>query len=411
MLKTLFGGRTIVPNLVVAQRVLDKILVAANQYIEDETGEAMAGLVVSGEDTTGVPTVYILDTIAPDDSAIRHLHTFQQGDSWQDEMFTWLYLNWENQRPTRKPGGLFDRRPERADKWDAPLVHVGDWHKQPGNMIAPSGGDLMTALDILSDRERQLDFLLAPIVTLDHPATVGSSEDVRVNFVTLPQPQEEGLSLRVDFWYIDRQSRMFLPIHPAIYPDHKLPKLAPRPWRLVDEDRYNVEMAQLQGDGLFTASLPFNMDGKPPLEDCLMIVRQGASKVLLIGTHWDYPNRAPMAFSAPFMSMGENEVIYDVFMRMWARAEPVKPPADWEWTPERYLIDYVHMLEDTLGIERPAIEVATAGNADEAAESAPETAESAPETGDVGTGGGAEEATAASNEEPEPDDTTGEKTS
>lgn len=362
MLRNLFGGRTVVPNLVIAQRVLDKIVSAAGEYIEDETGEAMAGLVVPGDETTGVPTVYILDTIAPDDSAVRHLHTFQQGDSWQDEMFTWLYLNWEAER---QAGKADHRRAERNSRWDAPLAHIGDWHKQPGNMIAPSGADLMTALDMLSDPDRRLDFLLAPIVTFDHPATIGTSDDVRVNFITLPQPMEEGLHLRIDFWYVDRKSRMFLPVHPAVYPDHKLPALAPRTWRLVDEDRYNAEMAQLQGDRLFTAPVTFDMDGKPPLEECLMVVRQGASKVLLIGTQWDYPRTPPVAYSAPFMKMNNDEVIYDVFTRMWAQAIPVKPPADFTWTTDTYLVDFVHALEGVLGIERPAASEATPHDTDE----------------------------------------------
>ncbi|MEP7318403.1 MAG: hypothetical protein ABI921_06670, partial [Panacibacter sp.] len=41
---------------------------AARYSIEDETGEAMVGLVVAGAQTNGVPTLYVLDTISPDDS-------------------------------------------------------------------------------------------------------------------------------------------------------------------------------------------------------------------------------------------------------------------------------------------------------------------------------------------------------
>ncbi|MEP7291420.1 MAG: hypothetical protein ABI835_06530, partial [Chloroflexota bacterium] len=60
-----------VPNLVVARRVIDKMTAAARYSIEDETGEAMVGLVVPGTYTNGIPTLYVLDTISPDDSAIR----------------------------------------------------------------------------------------------------------------------------------------------------------------------------------------------------------------------------------------------------------------------------------------------------------------------------------------------------
>ncbi|NJL58039.1 hypothetical protein HC928_25165 [bacterium] len=220
-------------------------------------------------------------------------------------MFNWLYLNWQTERD-RKHGRKTDwrGRGQQADKWDVPLKHLGDWHKQPGAWSPPSGADMMTALEMLHDEERSFDFLLAPILTLDHPATVGRHDDVAVNFITLPHPFEEGLSMRVDFWYIDRKSRVFLPIHPTVYPQNKLPSLAPRTWRLVDEDRYNAELAQIQGDGLFAAAVWWDMDGKPPLEECLMVLRQGASKVLLVGTSWDYPVQPPVAYVAPLYGDG-----------------------------------------------------------------------------------------------------------
>jgi hypothetical protein len=336
------GGKTIVPNLIVAQRVLDHMADAAERYLEDETGEAMVGLVLPGENTNGVPTVYLLDTIAPDESAIREAYTFQQGDERQDEFIWWLHQNWEIERARKRKSG-------KTDKWDSELRHIGDWHKQPGYMIAPSGGDLMTAIDMLDDRDRKLDFLIAPILTLGHPATTGAS-DGHANFLTVPG--DDGF-VRVDFWYIDKYSRMFLPIAPAVYPDKSLPKLVDYPWHLVDSDRFVSERAQLQGDGLFTSVLTWDVDDKAPVEVCFMVGRQGASKLFIIVTQVDFPESRPVAYAAPFMSMKEGEVIYDVFKRMWPQAEKLKDPPGWKWTPERYLIDYVHALEDMLGIKRP----------------------------------------------------------
>ena len=75
-----------VPNLVVARRVLDRMLAAATEYMADETGEAMVGLVVPGSQPGAPATLYVLDTIAPDESAVRQMHTFQQGDERQDEL-------------------------------------------------------------------------------------------------------------------------------------------------------------------------------------------------------------------------------------------------------------------------------------------------------------------------------------
>lgn len=372
MLRNLFSGRTVVPNLVVAQRVLDKIAVTAPAFVDDETGEAMVGLVVPADEATGVPTVYVLDTIAPDESAIRAMHTFQSGDLRQDEVIYWLHQNWEVYRQQ-------ERGKKLLPKFDRPLQHLGDWHKQPGHMIAPSGGDLMTALDMLADRENSFDFLLAPIVTLGHPATIGSSEDVRVNFINLPDADDEYAHTRVDFWYIDRKSRMFLPIHPAVYPNEQLPAPVAYPWHLVNEDRYLAEIAQLEGDHLFARGLVWDFDGKLPLELAFMVARWRSDRVLLIGTPHDYPASPPVARVAPFMRMTDDEVLYDVFGRMWPQSTPVSPPPGFQWTPDTYLVDFVHAIEDAVGIQRSAPPAPTGS------ESEPSTASDTPESGEETT--------------------------
>lgn len=149
------------PRIIVAQRVIDKIRVGALLYPEPETGEALIGFVVPVQGRAE-PDIYILDTIGPGEDAVREWGMFEQGDDWQGDVFDWLFYNWEAFRELRRPsyGNAV------AAKWDFPLAHVGDWHKQPGDMIAPSGGDAATARRMIEDRDTPIQHLVAPIVTL-----------------------------------------------------------------------------------------------------------------------------------------------------------------------------------------------------------------------------------------------------
>lgn len=124
--------RGTVPNLILTERVLRRMASAASTHLQDETGEAMVGLIVPGSVAGTLPTLYVLDTIAPDDSAIRQFTTFQQGDARQDEIIWWLQENWRSERE-KKTGFL--RKLASMTKWDVPLRYLGDWHKQPGHMI------------------------------------------------------------------------------------------------------------------------------------------------------------------------------------------------------------------------------------------------------------------------------------
>jgi hypothetical protein len=312
---------------------------AARYSIEDETGEAMVGLVVPGTYTNGIPTLYVLDTISPDESAIRQLHTFQQGDDRQDELIWWLQENWQQSR---------QQQPQK--KWDVPLRYLGDWHKQPGFMIQPSGGDLMTALNWLDDPDNHMDFLLAPIVTLGHAYTV--SIGATTNFLMAPQP--DGTALRVDFWYIDNQTRMFVPLSPTLYPNDELPTLVDYPWHIINESLFAAEMRGLEDDDLFISMTLWDADGQTPLEICFLTARMGAEKMLILITSADYPQSAPRARSAPFMQMQPEDDMYDVFANAWAQSEAVDYAP--EWTPESTLLGYVQALEAHLGIGKSSEE-------------------------------------------------------
>ncbi len=332
-----------VPNLVVAQRVLDKMVAAAGHYLADETGEAMVGLLVPGASANGIPTLYVLDTIAPDETAIRDWGTFQQGDERQDELIWWLQENWHLYRATKHN----NRGEPLAPKWDVPLRYLGDWHKQPGLMIQPSQGDLATARNWILDESNGMDFLLAPIVTLDHPSTTVTT--ATANYITIPQGDET--CMRVDFWYLDAHNRDFQPINPAIYPDAQLPGLPGYPWHLLDENRFRAESALLEKDGLFTTLVLWDVTGQPPLHVCFLIARVGADRVLLIDTPYDYPAQAPSARVAPFQQINPDDNLYEIFAALWKQSEPVTDPPDWTWTPARHLIDYIYALEESLGIK------------------------------------------------------------
>ena len=149
------------PRLIVASRVIEKIKRGALLYPEPETGEAMIGLIVP-QTGQAEPDIYIFDTISPGDRAIREWGMFEQGDDWQADVFNWLWINWEAYRSLRR--GSYGRAV--AAKWDAPLQHVGDWHKQPDDMIAPSGGDAQTARRMIDDRDTTVEHIVAPIVTM-----------------------------------------------------------------------------------------------------------------------------------------------------------------------------------------------------------------------------------------------------
>jgi hypothetical protein len=280
-------SRGIVPNLVLSQRVVDKIRAIARQYIEDETGESMVGFVVDDIHPDTMPTIYVMDTISPDEEAtLRQTHTFQQGDDLQDEIIWWLQENWRLYRELGQTSqGEFDER------FDTPLRYLGDWHKQPGFMIQPSGGDLMTALAWLDDPENMMEYLLVPIVTLGHEA-VTSEEGANVNYINVPLG--DGTSLRIDWWYIHRDVRVFQPITPRIASADELPSLTTYPWHLIKPDRLAEEVGHMRDDQMFVEVLVWQADDDIPMELCFFAVRPGGKHVMLVVTEHDYPNTPPV---------------------------------------------------------------------------------------------------------------------
>jgi len=323
----------LLPNLILAQRVIDKMANAAAKFVHDETGEAMVGVMLPAAHPNGTPTIIVLDTLPADESEVeRAAYAFAHGGESQFEAFTWLLENWDADAEKRQTFDL---------PADAKLAHVGDWHKQPGHMIAPSGGDLQSALMLLGDNP-QIDRWLAPIVTLNH-AAITLSSGANVNYLTTPDGQ--GGLTRIDFWLIDQQTRAFRPILPTVYPDAKLPVLQPLPWTLTEEGRVSIEVGQLEHAGWLVSDIVFwDTDLALPLEVCFMLGKPGQDELWLIATGWDYPATPPRAYQAPFTPLEKGEDIYDVFERAWRKAEPISDPDGWAWSPESYLTDYIAAL-------------------------------------------------------------------
>jgi len=342
-------SRGIVPNLVISQRVVDKVADIARQFIADETGESMLGFVLDGIEQDEMPTIYVIDTISPDEEAtLRQTHTFQQGDDLQDEIIWWLQENW---RLCRENNRHSDGKP-LEEKWQTPLRYLGDWHKQPGFMIQPSGGDLMTALNWLDDPENMMDYLLVPIVTLGHES-VTDEEGANVNYFNVPM--EDGTSLRMDWWYIHRDVRVFQPITPTIMPTSDLPTLTHYPWHLTKPDRMAEEVGHMTDDSMFVEAIVWQADDDIPMELCFFAVRPGGKHVMLVATEHDYPKTPPRLQLAPYERFDPNDDFYDIFERFWLNSEVVETPKDFEWSIQTPLIDFIYEMEDHLGIKRPDI--------------------------------------------------------
>jgi hypothetical protein len=340
-------SRGIVPNLVISQRMVDRVVKAAQSFIADETGETMVGLVVDTDEPESMPTLYVLDTISPDDSTIRRSHMFETGDEMQQDIFFWLLENWNAyQSIGRDMTGNKIR-----EEWKADLKHLGDWHKQPGFMIQPSGGDLMTALRIMDDEENEFDFLLVPIVTLGH-ASVTSEEGATVNYFTIPQ--NDGTSLRMDWWYIHRDVRVFQPISPKIVPYGELPTLTPYPWHILNRSLLDEEIGLLQEDNKWltaTSAIFWETDGDLPLEICFIVGTANSSDVFLIATDWNYPETQPRVRITDFGGVDPTQYIADVFAALWEKSKPAPDTPDFKWdADESYIVDYLAVVEKAMGI-------------------------------------------------------------
>jgi len=372
------------PRVVVAQHVVDKIVRGALLYPDIETGEAMIGLIAlqSGRQE---PDIYVLDTISPGEHALRRWGMFEQGDDWQGDVLQWLYVNWEAFRELRRSsyGSAL------AAKWDLPLGHVGDWHKHPGDMTEPSPDDANTARHVIDDSETPVEHFLVPIVTMyplegeklsyggeqpdlppSEPAqTVGGPGQVLAAAVTgfesarhgkrrdaladassqaiIQTVQDKGWTVRIDFWYMSKKARRFVPVTPVVWTDDRLPRLPPVAWHLAHPRRFDQEYSLLTEAGYVVDVVRWDADGKPPYEICFSVYRPGSERVIVLVTPVDYPAQMPAIRVAPLVGVTESE---DVFEKVYEVSQPLPSTQmpDWTWDSKRTLIELVWHVEKTL---------------------------------------------------------------
>jgi hypothetical protein len=361
-----------VPRVIFAQRVIDKMVQNAMLYGE-ETGEAMVGLVLP-QPAPAEPDIYVLDTISPGENVVRERFMFEQGDDWQGDVFQWMYVNWDAFRDLRRTS----YGKALAAKWDTPLVHVGDWHKHPGDMVETSGGDLETARSLIMDSEMPVDRLVAPIVTvwplnpieeepeveldiekeeetseakvedqvietLDTKEEVKEEEKLPARALAFDLP-DKGRRIRIDFWYLSKRHRDFVAIKPEIWANDRLPSLPPVAWHLQYPKRFDQEYNLLTEAGYAVDTVRWDADGKPPYEICFSIYKPGSDHVILLITPADYPARMPAIRTAPLVNVAEDE---DVFEKLYDASKPVlmSQMPDWTWDNKRTLLELVWHTE------------------------------------------------------------------
>jgi hypothetical protein len=355
------------PRVIIAQRVIDKIWHGALLYPEIETGESMIGFVVpqSGRQE---PDIYVLDTISPGEHVVREWGMFEQGNDWQGDVLDWLSKNWDAFRELRRSsyGNAL------AAKWDVPLQYVGDWHKHPGDMTYPSGGDAVQARKIINDPETPEYQLVAPLLTIyplhpektdepdDQAATVPSEP---VEHVEIPEAvngknngsskpiiktlPDQGWTLRIDFWYMSKRRQKFVPITPVVWPDDRLPHLPPVAWHLEHPKRFDQEQNLLIQAGYMVDIVRWDADGRPPYEIAFSVYKPGSQTVIILVTSADYPAQRPAIRIAPLVNVAENE---DVFEKVYEASKPVlnSQMPDWPWDSMRTLLELVWHVEKTL---------------------------------------------------------------
>lgn len=279
------------PIVVVPERVIAAMAAETKRYMTIETGESMVGIVIppSESDPFREPIFFILGTI-PADSAEHHAAMFELGGDIQVRIFSWLSKNWNAMREVSraKPSYLSYRWAQKVpggeipQLFDRPLADLGDWHKHPGNMTHPSGGDLGTAIETLLDEGLNVRYLIAPVTT------VSEVPDTKVGWKdTLVTHSEGNFVMNISFSYLSRRmiqtgQRQFMTVIPNIVPNDYLPQLPVLSWDLLDPELFQMEIKLLKDYGCTVEVIRQETRGGPPLEVCFSIKRQECERP------WDY---------------------------------------------------------------------------------------------------------------------------
>src|SRR5262245_46617198 len=93
-------ARASLQRLTLSQRVVDRIARKAAVY-ETETGESLVGFAIKRRGRNE-PDLYVMETIAPDESAVRLGAYFEQGDDVQADTFNWWADSWKLLRELKR---------------------------------------------------------------------------------------------------------------------------------------------------------------------------------------------------------------------------------------------------------------------------------------------------------------------
>lgn len=343
------------PRLTIAQRVIDKIVKNALIY-DTETGESLVGFAIKGRGRVE-PDMYIVETIPPDETAVRRGAYFEQGDDRQGDIFNWYADNWKLAREKRR--GLYGQA--LGAKWDLPLGNLGDWHKHPGTLIEPSSGDLNTARDYIEDTSATgIQHLLVILATVwdkayadsyDPPAEltaelfIPSPIKVEVNPTTL---------VRIDCWYISRATQRFIRLAPSVVPNDALPIMPELPWIILHPERSSTELQALRQAGYTLIALTSHEVGAhPPLEICAAFAHRTSRTVLIMVTDAHYPQSRPSVRTAPLStvnSVPESASAVDIFHALWQASQPIaeRDYPDWAWNADRTMAELGRAIDAKL---------------------------------------------------------------
>ena len=338
--------RASLPQVTIAQRVIDAMVHGALIY-NTETGEALIGLAVANAERPE-PDIVILETIAPDATAVRQSVYFEQGDDWQSDVVSWLSDNWDDVRKGTTGKAKIEPR------WNVPLVHIGDWHKHPGSMTEPSFGDMRTARSVLADKHLNASFLLAILATVwertaAHAAVEAMAEDDRP--ILVDPSDEPGLTIRLDCWHMSHRTRRFLHTTPIVQPNEALPTLPILGWHLAAQGRMRWEIVELEKAGYAVISVDQqDVDHLPPRELCLTLERQDGGQVLIAVTQADYPLRRPEVRLVPVGALTALSDNSDMFAVLWPQSRPLPPEAypSWGWSPSHSLGELAEAIDQAL---------------------------------------------------------------
>lgn len=348
------------PKIYISQHAVRKLIRGTEVRPDTETGEALIGLIIpSSSPEILEPTIFVLDTIVPDDSAVRLGAYFETGDDLAAQTFIWLSRNWEELRRLSKgkiaPNTLKELQPITSDlippEFDFPLRHIGHWHKHPEMLRVPSGGDLGTARDFVLE-DNGMDQILVPVTTYHLVRRERFWWDGD-KFLLRDDPDDR---ISISFSYLSRKmlergENNFLRVEPEIVHNSLIPKLPTLPWHLKNPKRFEREITLMKDYGCQVGVLIREMTGAPPMEISFTVQKQGWRNRLLIVTSADYPDTAPQI--KIFNSAGVEEKMPEKpqeaspwFSAAWEKTRGIfRPQPAPQKPPDKFLIQHIWNLE------------------------------------------------------------------